>query len=1087
MKKLLSILLTMLMLISVICIAPVSAAEVEIAQTGAPETLYLNAGVWDQAGAIFRAWVWGGSDADKWIYFSDADGDGIYEAPLGGTYTGMKVLRSAPGSTEWTSWNDSGDQTIPTDGKNMLVVEDWSKFSWSTYVAPTPVQPGDASAYYLMGTLTDWATGQNMVYAEDTGVVTTTLELEADNYELKIKKDSNWMGVGALTTTITGGGVLGGTDNVTLAADGGTYTFNFTIATKALEIVYTAPVVEEPTTTTVTETPEEPTTTTVAQTPAEPTTTTQSSEVPAESMTVYFSNNWRWTGTINAYIWNADGVLNGEWPGTAMTYVETNDYGEDIYSVVVPADAENIIFNDGANQTKDIPATALYDGVGIYVMDNEEGFGTYTYVEAPAESETTTTVAAATTTTVAETTAEPTTTTQAPAVEPTTTTQASAVEPVETITVYFSNAWKWTEVAIYYWNADGEQVAWPGVAMDYVETNDLGQDIYKATIPADVTGMLFTGKDNGADTQSPDITDIKDGYGYYMDWNETDGNHVGSYEYVPTVKPVTTTTVAATTTQAPETPEEPADPKTVYFVDYADNFTEVYAYAWSVTTISDSTDDEVSEVAAAWPGVKMELTGEALSENAEQAGGLVYSVTFDKAYDYIIFAGNYEVGAEISSQTADLTFKADQYCYFGDELWYDSIADIEAAHPYVEDPVGEFVTVFFQNNWLWDDVSVYFEGSAYAECDPWPGISMDFYDNDGAYDVYYAQVPADASFIIFNGIKDDGSGNRDQTPNIEEFYNNDCFYMLWDNGNSFGSVGITELFPEMSGGEGGDPEAAPSVTGATLTLGGKLGFTFYFDINDTVMADENAKVQFTVKGETIEVPVSELVYTNYGYSYTIELAAKEMTEVVTAQIFATDFESEIYDNTIEGYALYILNSDDEKYSSAKELVKAMLNYGAAAQVYFGYKTDQPANRGLSVEDKVVTVYDYSYFAPVIEGEADGVEFYGASLVLESDTYLKFYFKVDETKLPEGVVPSININGLAGAGLERNGNLWSITMPSLGAHELSTEFVLEMGGQTVTYSAKSYVYTAQQSGKTALVNLANALGAYGYAAGVFASE
>ena len=1083
MKKLLSILLTMLMLISVICIAPVSAAEVEIAQTGAPETLYLNAGVWDQAGATFRAWVWGGSDADKWIYFSDADGDGIYEAPLGGTYTGMKVLRQGPGQTDWDCWNDSGDQTIPTDGKNMLVVEDWSKFSWSTYVAPTPVQPGDASAYYLMGTLTDWTTGQNMVYAEDTGVVTTTLELEADNYELKIKKDSNWMGVGALTTTITGGGVLGGTDNVTLAADGGTYTFNFTIATKALEIVYTAPVVEEPTTTTVTETPEEPTTTTVAETPAEPTTTTQSSEVPAESMTVYFSNNWRWTGTINAYIWNADGVLNGEWPGTAMTYVETNDYGEAIYSVVVPADAENIIFNDGANQTKDIPATALYDGVGIYVMDNEEGFGTYTYVEAPAESETTTTVAAATTTTVAETTAEP-----------TTTTQASAVEPVETITVYFSNAWMWTDVTVYFWGSAFEAAPeFPGAPMTFVETNDLGQDIYKATIPADATGMLFAGKDNGADTQSPDITDIKDGYGYYMNWTEELGNHVGSYEYAPTEKPATTTTVAATTTttQVPETPEEPADPKTVYFVDYADNFTEVYAYAWSVTTIPDSTDDEVSEVAAAWPGVKMELTGEALSENAEQAGGLVYSVTFDKAYDYIIFAGNYEVGAEISSQTADLTFEADQYCYFGDEMWYDSIADIEAAYPYVEDPeepAGEFVTVFFQNNWLWDDVSVYFEGSAYAECDPWPGISMDFYDNDGAYDVYYAQVPADASFIIFNGIKDDGSGNRDQTPNIEEFYNNDCFYMLWDNGNSFGSVDITELFPEMSGGEGGDPEAAPTVTGATLTLGGKLGFSIYFDINDTVMADENAKVQFTVKGETIEVPVSELGNSEYGYCYTIELAAKEMTEIVTAQIIATDFESEAYTTSIKEYAEAMLRNYGE-FRYEQDIVKAMLNYGAASQVYFGYNTDNLANDSewMTEEDKVVTVYDWSYFAPVIEGEADAIEFYGASLILESDTYLKFYFKVDESKLPEGATPAITINGLAGAGLERNGNLWSITMPSLGVHELSTEFVLEMGGQTVTYSAISYVYTAQQSGKTALVNLANALGAYRNAAGSYGGE
>ena len=77
------------------------------------------------------------------------------------------------------------------------------------------------------------------------------------------------------------------------------------------------------------------------------------------------------------------------------------------------------------------------------------------------------------------------------------------------------------------------------------------------------------------------------------------------------------------------------------------------------------------------------------------------------------------------------------------------------------------------------------------------------------------------------------------------------------------------------------------------------------------------------------------------------------------------------------------------------------------------------------------------------------------------------------------------SGEAASRLEKNGNLWTITMPSLAAHEYAEEFVLDMGnGHTVTYSAYSYIYTAQQSGKEALVNVANALGAYGYATGVF---
>ncbi|MBQ1977801.1 MAG: hypothetical protein II225_03540, partial [Ruminococcus sp.] len=107
-----------------------------------------------------------------------------------------------------------------------------------------------------------------------------------------------------------------------------------------------------------------------------------------------------------------------------------------------------------------------------------------------------------------------------------------------------------------------------------------------------------------------------------------------------------------------------------------------------------------------------------------------------------------------------------------------------------------------------------------------------------------------------------------------------------------------------------------------------------------------------------------------------------------------------------------------------------------------------------------------------------------ALVLESDTYLKFYFKVDEENL-NASVPTITINGVY-TELEKNGNLWFAKMPSLDADDYADQFVLEISnGYTVTYSANSYIYTAQNSGKEALVAVANALSAYGNATAVFA--
>jgi len=384
---------------------------------------------------------------------------------------------------------------------------------------------------------------------------------------------------------------------------------------------------------------------------------------PEGFVTVYFTNNWNFE-TQNVYYWGGTTGSCAAWPGERMLFVETNKNGENIYMAFVPADADGFLFNGISDQdhttlrqTVDITVPTEAN-TGYYCdseADNKISVKTYTYAPYVPE-ETTTTTVAGTTTTKAGTPDVPVTTTTKVEVE------------AEYITVYFSNAWKWTEVAIYYWNADGEQVAWPGVAMDYVETNDLGQDIYKATIPADATGMLFTGKDNGADTQSPDITDIKDGYGYYMDWNETDGNHVGEYEYAPTVKPedpTTTTTTTKTEVVTPSSSSESGDTPdmptvvTVYAINSA-NWEKVAAYAYDADGVA----------AVNWPGTLMEKTEETVN------GADVYAISFDSKYVNVIFNNN-----DNGSQTDNLKTMDGQYYDIKAKTWYASLDDVPAADP----------------------------------------------------------------------------------------------------------------------------------------------------------------------------------------------------------------------------------------------------------------------------------------------------------------------------------------------------------------------------------------------------------------------
>ena len=97
----------------------------------------------------------------------------------------------------------------------------------------------------------------------------------------------------------------------------------------------------------------------------------------------------------------------------------------------------------------------------------------------------------------------------------------------------------------------------------------------------------------------------------------------------------------------------------------------------------------------------------------------------------------------------------------------------------------EYVYIYFQNNWLWSDVKVYYWDANGELNASWPGAALDLFENDGTYDIYLVKIPTDfnATGIIFNGIKNDGSGNRDQTPDITGFVTCNLYSMKWDNGN----------------------------------------------------------------------------------------------------------------------------------------------------------------------------------------------------------------------------------------------------------------------------------------------------------------
>ena len=96
----------------------------------------------------------------------------------------------------------------------------------------------------------------------------------------------------------------------------------------------------------------------------------------------------------------------------------------------------------------------------------------------------------------------------------------------------------------------------------------------------------------------------------------------------------------------------------------------------------------------------------------------------------------------------------------------------------------EGTTVYFENNWLWTDVCCYYWGDGIA-APQWPGVAMTNVGTQGGHELYSFDVPAGATGIIFNGIKDNGSGDRDQSPDITSGIVNGAGWMMdWNDGNT---------------------------------------------------------------------------------------------------------------------------------------------------------------------------------------------------------------------------------------------------------------------------------------------------------------
>lgn len=266
------------------------------------------------------------------------------------------------------------------------------------------------------------------------------------------------------------------------------------------------------------------------------------------------------------------------------------------------------------------------------------------------------------------------------------------------------------------------------------------------------------------------------------------------------------------------------------------------------------------------------------------------------------------------------------------------------------------------------------------------------------------------------------------------------------------------------------------MAGNSITLSGNIGVNFFVNFSYDVLADRTAKVVFTCNNVTTQIPVSSGIKTENGYKFTCELPAKNMTSQVTCKVASSVGNSERFAYSVKDYAEVILADPDTYGEDTVELVKSMLNYGAAAQTYFGYNTNDLANdtEYMTDTDRTVAEKDFSNLSYTLTQGSGDVTYYGTALSLKSEVTIKHYFT-----LAEGVdvnALTVTVNG-KNAKLVKSGGYYQLTIPDIAAHNLYNDYVVRIGDMSLSYCAMDYATMAQQTGDAELMKVMYALDAY----------
>ena len=290
---------------------------------------------------------------------------------------------------------------------------------------------------------------------------------------------------------------------------------------------------------------------------------------------------------------------------------------------------------------------------------------------------------------------------------------------------------------------------------------------------------------------------------------------------------------------------------------------------------------------------------------------------------------------------------------------------------------------------------------------------------------------------------------------------------------------------------------AVSLYGRSLTLKDNIDVNYYMEMSDS-MFEHDAYLEFKIGDQTYKLNVCDAAEVNENgkilYKFSCPVNAAQMSDTIETRIVIDNNTKEEYSYSVKEYASELLSKSNEYPAETVKLVKALLNYGTAAQTFFKYNTDNPANGILSNADKAVDAADFDAYKAVIKadsanGQNNGLSYYGSSLICKSEMTVRHYFILDNgsdinnykfsyidtdgyevsltpKKASDGGVYCVDISGIMACGLYKNYVCRVTGMDSSQIIELN-------------YGPLSYAYSVanDKDSSIELKNLMNALYMY----------